>query len=210
MPSRRFAAHAAHPRVGGENAEPKRDPLGVTGSSPRGRGKRDAGGQRVCRRGLIPAWAGKTWNSQLELSKRSAHPRVGGENCCASLSKEPPTGSSPRGRGKRDELSHGLVILGLIPAWAGKTGVGSSVSAGLAAHPRVGGENRQATGARELPAGSSPRGRGKLLRRDYRRVLHGLIPAWAGKTASPASSWTARRAHPRVGGENSKFMMDCP
>ena len=29
-----------------------------------------------------------------------------------------------------------------------------------------------------------------------------LIPAWAGKTSTPTSKPLARRAHPRVGGEN--------
>ena len=31
-----------------------------------------------------------------------------------------------------------------------------------------------------------------------------LIPAWAGKTSTPTSKPLARRAHPRVGGENPK------
>ena len=51
------------------------------------------------------------------------------------------TGSSPRGRGK---LSIGVsfrVVLGLIPAWAGKT-TGCHPRLLLRwAHPRVGGEN---------------------------------------------------------------------
>ena len=33
-------------------------------------------------------------------------------------------------------------------------------------------------------------------------LYRGLIPAWAGKTATPESSVTSSVAHPRVGGEN--------
>ena len=51
-------------------------------------------------------------------------------------------------------------------------------------------------------AGSSPRGRGKRVRRLGGRGNRGLIPAWAGKTARRGEAFGDRRAHPRVGGEN--------
>ena len=55
--------------------------------------------------------------------------------------------------------------------------------------------------------GSSPRGRGK--RRGHRRTRRraGLIPAWAGKTTTGGGCTGARRAHPRVGGENSDALL---
>ena len=73
-------------------------------------------------------------------------------------------------------------VLGLIPAWAGKTASRPRESCSPAAHPRVGGENVAPHKAQVTMRGSSPRGRGK--RRDARAVLdhEGLIPAWAGKT----------------------------
>ena len=72
----------------------------------------------------------------------------------------------------------------LIPAWAGKTSTPTSKPLARRAHPRVGGENRTRQGAYWLDeahprvggenlraissnlsgSGSSPRGRGKLLR----------------------------------------------
>ena len=70
----------AHPRVGGEN------PVGMpgwpvaTGSSPRGRGKPVCAACPRRRRGLIPAWAGKTIPASSQPSTPPAHPRVGGEN----------------------------------------------------------------------------------------------------------------------------------
>ena len=74
-----------------------------------------------------------------------------------------------------------------------------------------------------LASGSSPRGRGKPRRVPRQRRERGLIPAWAGKTrALPGCArggglipaWAgkttaaarlppSRRAHPRVGGENT-------
>ena len=50
----------AHPRVGGENSVYYVRREGVTGSSPRGRGKRPRLSSRLLRSRLIPAWAGKT------------------------------------------------------------------------------------------------------------------------------------------------------
>mgnify|MGYP003083767024 CR=1 FL=1 len=107
---------------------------------------------------------------------------MGGENCCASLSNEPPTGSSTRGRGKRMPSGPPLAILRLIPAWAGKTPGYRSCFHTTTAHPRVGGENEAAIQAGADTAGSSPRGRGKL--KDWSRGDSDLrlIPAWAGKT----------------------------
>ena len=72
----------------------------------------------------------------------------------------------------------------------------------MRAHPRSRGENAVVDDARVGQSGSSPLTRGK--RRSGRRPRRavGLIPAHAGKTVSPASSWTARRAHPRSRGEN--------
>ena len=50
--------------------------------------------------GLIPAWAGKTNLGKPNLTKVTAHPRVGGENQNEPGSKDTMAGSSPRGRGK--------------------------------------------------------------------------------------------------------------
>ena len=192
----------AHPRVGGENGKPTWPAGWGPGSSPRGRGKLGRHRQRLPRVGLIPAWAGKTARSPEPGSRRAAHPRVGGENFGDHRVSVTAWGSSPRGRGKLLPVLRGVVGRGLIPAWAGKTCGVSSQRTKCRAHPRVGGENAAGPGHPQPVAGSSPRGRGKPLRR--RRPLHegGLIPAWAGKTTSTYRAQSAPRAHPRVGGEN--------
>ena len=54
----------------------------------------------------------------------------------------------------------------------------------------------------DLATGSSPRGRGKHNFVIGHGSLARLIPAWAGKTPEAVRHAHARRAHPRVGGEN--------
>ena len=50
--------------------------------------------------------------------------------------------------------------------------------------------------------GSSPRGRGKPTDEISRGIVHGLIPARAGKTGFLRPGHRRQRAHPRAGGEN--------
>ena len=177
----------------------------MTGSSPRGRGK-----PRIRRRGrrggrLIPAWAGKTSSAAQSATPTTAHPRVGGENVASSPFAALVSGSSPRGRGKRGREFGVAALRGLIPAWAGKTGPRGDKHGGKRAHPRVGGENDAAGGEPGGGAGSSPRGRGKLVARFYTQLTRRLIPAWAGKTEFFACVLHLLPAHPRVGGENGSF-----
>ena len=151
----------AHPRVGGENSRPATPPSTQSGSSPRGRGKHFRSVHRRRRQGLIPAWAGKTFNRELSRINGWAHPRVGGENRHGGPWLVRPGGSSPRGRGKHSLIVALTVTRRLIPAWAGKT-----------LHTRS---------VRET-GGSSPRGRGKRRTNQGPPRGPGLIPAWAGKT----------------------------
>ena len=128
---------------------------------------------------------------------------MGGENSVASLASQSPIGSSPRGRGKRQRGFTVHVVVRLIPAWAGKTWPVFPLPMPLAAHPRVGGENKVKGAAAKPINGSSPRGRGKPRTSSRERAGTGLIPAWAGKTVYRTSKRPLRAAHPRVGGENT-------
>ena len=92
---------------------------------------------------------------------------------------------------------------GLIPARAGKTGPAPRWSRCLPAHPRAGGENFAGGLSFGWDRGSSPRGRGKRRRPDFRRAPARLIPARAGKTRRRRCSHSSDRAHPRAGGENT-------
>ena len=114
----------------------------------------------------------------------------------------PPSGSSPRVRGKLGgEYGHGLPPR-LIPARAGKTNRYHIFSFVCGAHPRACGENLLRFLLGGVGGGSSPRVRGKL---DVAGVLedrHGLIPARAGKTQAVRSLHAEEAgSSPRVRGK---------
>ena len=73
-------AERAHPRVCGENNSEWNYTGNSWGSSPRMRGKPRLPGLVSFRRGLIPAYAGKTGGIWAGPNPKKAHPRVCGEN----------------------------------------------------------------------------------------------------------------------------------
>ena len=141
--------------------------------------------------------------SSWASAAKTAHPRSRGENTANLVWLSPERGSSPLTRGKRSALVQVMVVIGLIPAHAGKTVAVLSDLTDGAAHPRSRGENLRITLSRSSGPGSSPLTRGKLhlhLRRLHRRRL---IPAHAGKTQQKAQTPSSRAAHPRSRGENT-------
>ena len=162
-PSPSSTARAAHPRAGGENATAAASGDLPDGSSPRGRGKLGARRRRDGHDRLIPARAGKTTSLSASPTTRRAHPRAGGENLGLTRADLAEIGSSPRGRGKPDPATTALVLVGLIPARAGKTTAPTGPSTQRPAHPRAGGENSMSSSTSASMAGSSPRGRGKPI-----------------------------------------------
>ena len=96
------------------------------------------------------------------------------------------------------------VVVGLIPARAGKTTMRFLLFDISSAHPRACGENDLVAWFQELPGGSSPRVRGKLQLARVAGFHRGLIPARAGKTATAPPRRRVPRAHPRACGENLK------
>ena len=194
---------SAHPRAGGENAEPDGLVDPDAGSSPRGRGKLCRALKRAPDGGLIPARAGKTTLVWEYFATEWAHPRAGGENALAVLERANQIGSSPRGRGKPDALDRRHRRRRLIPARAGKTIAVSASVAVAGAHPRAGGENPSSPMTPGAMPGSSPRGREKRSLIERLLQLRRLIPARAGKTKIAVSSPFNHEAHPRAGGENT-------
>ena len=194
----------AHPRAGGENPWAFSFRPITIGSSPRGRGKHGVQVARSFCERLIPARAGKTVTGRASSARHGAHPRAGGENRYVRVAAIACMGSSPRGRGKHGGGCLDLRHNGLIPARAGKTHAKSEDAGKTAAHPRAGGENNVGSFERHSLAGSSPRGRGKLMRRTMRVCAGRLIPARAGKTSRSESSPPTKAAHPRAGGENRR------
>ena len=134
---------------------------------------------------------------------RAAHPRSRGENVLGSHVGPVEHGSSPLTRGKRKTFEGNLLILGLIPAHAGKTRRRGRSQQLSWAHPRSRGENACVGSEDVVGVGSSPLTRGKLGLEDCGGLLDRLIPAHAGKTYGGARKYDRGGAHPRSRGENS-------
>ena len=151
----------AHPRSRGENATHPDEVMNALGSSPLTRGKLDELGLVAAHAGLIPAHAGKTVFSFVELQGAWAHPRSRGENTGAGCRGRRGWGSSPLTRGKLPRAGFVLVDNGLIPAHAGKTRSPWTRTTRVRAHPRSRGENPFSTSMAGRGMGSSPLTRGK-------------------------------------------------
>ena len=94
----------------------------------------------------------------------------------------PPTGLSPRGRGKPTQKHLRQAFRRSIPAWAGETKSSLPHPYLKGVYPRVGGGNAlEIKRAQEL-GGLSPRGRGKPQGHRDAAHPHRSIPAWAGET----------------------------
>ena len=171
----------AHPRSRGENRPAWVGLRLISGSSPLTRGKYRMSGPDPCRRGLIPAHAGKIPSGLQSPSVTGAHPRSRGENSMVAGAARAAAGSSPLTRGKYARPRVRVFDLGLIPAHAGKMAGSSSPELPDGAHPRSRGENRAGSKPQLSARGSSPLTRGKCCARGRRGARHGLIPAHAGK-----------------------------
>ena len=113
------------------------------------------------------------------------------------------SGSPPRMRGKDALVLHGDALLGITPAYAGKSRAPSRASAPRKDHPRICGEKSQRNGCPTRSAGSPPHMRGK----DYRvfRCCHkvGITPAYAGKSRLLSELCCRLWDHPRICGEKT-------
>ena len=110
-----------HPRVCGEHWADLAGMSADAGSSPRMRGAlgRPRGHERG--RGIIPAYAGSTWQANTRACMSRDHPRVCGEHDLPRLTCGEIEGSSPRMRGAQWPTTRKVGALGIIPAYAGST-----------------------------------------------------------------------------------------
>ena len=197
----------AHPRVRGDDKRAL-DPDPVqSGSPPRARGRRRLRGGADGLVGLTPACAGTTCRFARRCPRTRAHPRVRGDDSGAISRGARRFGSPPRARGRLGGAAPLPRVGGLTPACAGTTAESPGRRGRTAAHPRVRGDDPQPA-ARALSArGSPPRARGRLGPGVQAGRLLGLTPACAGTTRSLSSLKAARRAHPRVRGDDAGVLL---
>ena len=195
-----------HPRVCGEHLTSCVMVVSSMGSSPRMRGTLVVAELLGHESGIIPAYAGNTWNRQRQASPCWDHPRVCGEHAVLNSDALPFTGSSPRMRGTL--LHHALALAsgGIIPAYAGNTG-GEGAGHGHASgsSPRMRGTLGRG-GARRVFRGIIPAYAGNTRSRTLRLWLRGIIPAYAGNTMIRLGLVRLRRDHPRVCGEHHSLL----
>ena len=91
--------------------------------------------------GIIPAYAGNTCIGHIRDFLPWDHPRVCGEHSFLTKSDLVPSGSSPRMRGTHNGFRHGGYRIGIIPAYAGNTGIPFDSFRFSGDHPRVCGEH---------------------------------------------------------------------
>ena len=150
--------------------------------------------------GLIPAYAGRTKRPRATGGHHQAHPRLRGADAKARSPEATGSGSSPLTRGGPRKISPKPINAGLIPAYAGRTAECGRMWSSSRAHPRLrGADNREELNQR-TQAGSSPLTRGGLVEQFNVARVHGLIPAYAGRTQFGGHSPRGRRAHPRLRG----------
>ena len=210
-----------HPRVCGEKDAICKSCPARQGSPSRMRGK---AGWPLCGLpciGITPAYAGKSQPWRSYSQRRWDHPRVCGEKRPAVDGKRPLRGSPPHVRGKVKDPVPVSALVGITPACAGKRSAQAGAPAGRRDHPRVCGEkfnsgsmlkqmgdHPRVCGEKIVLVivfcslmGSPPRMRGKVMRKEILRIIHGITPAYAGKSAYLSPEDTAGRDHPRVCGE---------
>ena len=192
-----------HPRACGANLASRRFHHGLSGSSPRMRGKRV---EPVCDGAevrIIPAHAGQTAPNRQDACPCPDHPRACGANRRYGRFSTRPVGSSPRMRGKRPVHHRVHADLRIIPAHAGQTPCSPRAARRWTDHPRACGANVFLAVDMPAEAGSSPRMRGKPGGWVERRHSRRIIPAHAGQTLAYYKPLQLPSDHPRACGANS-------
>ena len=173
-----------HPRVCGEHSAQSCVTLVPPGSSPRMRGAPLERLKASAARGIIPAYAGSTYFWYEHGRKCRDHPRVYGEHRGFLALGAGFQGSSPRMRGALPVPEPLLPQGGIIPAYAGSTGVHFCSPLSRWDHPRVCGEHSASAVSVSAAQGSSPRMRGAHHIDTSGIAALGIIPAYAGSTSA--------------------------
>ena len=71
--------------------------------------------------GITPAYAGKSWLAHDYRRKIRDHPRLCGEKAQDNITPHEGAGSPPPMRGKALELNGASELIGITPAYAGKS-----------------------------------------------------------------------------------------
>ena len=111
-------------------------------------------------------------------------------------------------RGKVRRIRKNLTAWRITPAYAGKSSVVFSESLNIEDHPRLCGEKDLLPWFTDPPLGSPPPMRGKGLLRYGNVDVHGITPAYAGKSSGFHRFFLLSGDHPRLCGEKLVFIFN--
>ena len=137
------------------------------------------------RRGITPAYAGKSFPDQSSSGNARDHPRLCGEKCCYEGGDEKCMGSPPPMRGKETEPEEDERCYRITPAYAGKSRRCMGFRRCTGDHPRLCGEKFRLYNGEMLVLGSPPPMRGKVRHFAGKCGNNRITPAYAGKSSDP-------------------------
>ena len=130
-----------HPRIRGEHDAHIGSDATYPGSSPHTRGARAPVDMGLSSSRIIPAYAGSTNQPVVISAHHSDHPRIRGEHEDEAEGEGACGGSSPHTRGAPPGVGDAGDEAGIIPAYAGSTGMGPKILLEMWDHPRIRGEH---------------------------------------------------------------------
>ena len=151
--------------------------------------------------GITPAYAGKRSEFSFAFTLHKDHPRICGEKPEWCREDVEAWGSPPHMRGKAQIHLGLLVVLGITPAYAGKSTPSHTVKQDKKDHPRICGEKTDRLKLVRNAPGSPPHMRGKASIGARVAALFGITPAYAGKSSGSCRSYPPCWDHPRICGE---------
>ena len=165
------------------------------------RGKEAFAADRNAAPRITPAHAGKRPQDEVGLPPKEDHPRTCGEKYPGQWELDWREGSPPHMRGKAALALVALVVMGITPAHAGKSGCWKVFRDNYRDHPRTCGEKDSFADLVLALGGSPPHMRGKDFRCLRCCVSLGITPAHAGKRIPQPGRDTLNEDHPRTCGE---------
>ena len=165
------------------------------------RGKGDCDFRTLQRVGITPAYAGKSISFRQSSHTHEDHPRLCGEKTGKGQVYFVNKGSPPPMRGKVTVSSSSRVMMGITPAYAGKSPTCDFCGRGTWDHPRLCGEKSDRSATCFFKSGSPPPMRGKVRGRRQQECCGGITPAYAGKRYRMEQRFPEYRDHPRLCGE---------
>ena len=171
------------------------------GSPPRMRGKEKGINFPASKVGITPAYAGKSTPSLSHRGSLRDHPRVCGEKARTLIVQNEPQGSPPRMRGKAFLRQCGYSLVGITPAYAGKSFLSCTLQCMPWDHPRVCGEKSCSSSSVMPLKGSPPRMQGKGAFQILHHLFIRITPAYAGKRHAVQCCVQMVKDHPRMCGE---------